>query len=51
MGGTKSRKQKTRYKVTQYILFKKGQKKMIDSVGEVEMELSVKTNKSKEDTK
>lgn len=49
MSGTKPKKQKTRYKVTQYILFKKGQKKMIDSISEVEMEFAVKTNKPKEE--
>jgi len=49
MSGTKPKKQKTKYKVTQYILFKKGQKKLIDRMGEVEVETTVHIDKPKKE--
>ena len=47
MSGTKPKKQKTKYKVIRYILFKRGQKKLIDRMGEVEVETTVTIDKPK----
>lgn len=49
MSGTKPKKQKTKYKVIQYILYKKGQKKLIDRMGEVEVETTVTIEKPKKE--
>mgnify|MGYP001572631400 CR=1 FL=1 len=49
MGGTKPKKQKTKYKVIQYILYKKGQKKLIDRMEEIEAETIVEIDKPKKE--